>query len=44
MTALIAKSASSATLAFAALGAAFRRLARLPEALAELIEKHAIGK
>jgi hypothetical protein len=44
MTALIAKSASNATLAFSAVGAAFRRLARLPEALAALIEKHALGE
>lgn len=44
MTTLIAKSGSAAALALAAVGAALRRVARLPEALAELIEKHALGK
>jgi hypothetical protein len=44
MTALIAKSASGASLALAAVGAALRRVVRLPEALAALIEKHALGE
>jgi hypothetical protein len=44
MTAFIARSATGANMLLAAAGAAFRRLARLPEALAELIERHALGE